>query len=659
MRGAWLALLLFVGVAQAAQTVQLTDVSGDATVKGAPVPGLDILDATVTIDGTNLTFALHTDDVDTVQRVKLAAPLAAWEFWLEARYRGDTFHFVIDTALGAFPDPEAPGTYADTTTAALYRLDDGAWVKLHQGFGQADPTNDIWSATYPLATMAAKDGFVPGPGEPIEFLEVVAYFDEGAGSSHEYPREGANIPQQNLAGGDQATFPVNSVLALAGASSSALTLATPMPVRFSNGEATTYHWPVSVTNTRTGAMDVVLEATAPPEVELRLPEVVHLDAGQARIVDVYATVPFSHQHGGQRIIEVIATTGPDQATIPLTVQYLEVPQPAGHHPTLFLHADNAGGGDSGMTWLDTLEEPVRYFDAQMNLGPQICKDGDTGQNTVGFYMPLDPALLIGIDGRLGEAAKFTGTFDFPAPVRGGFLAAHLKVYDTLHPDEWLNIDDATARHPLTMGASGSIDVELDLALPPELDLLAPGAGKNFALHFALCGDGTADLAAVPNKDLIPKLAHGARIEMPLDEYHDVLPLAVGNGPTLSVQDAKLRAPQGSTVQWLVHVDGSKSYDVDLFGVSKGLASITQSGDDVTVNLAVPHDARDGDVLEVVVSVTERGDDLLSAATRLVVTVDPTAPAPATLGGPGSKDTPAPGMLIVAVLAIALLCKRKR
>lgn len=159
------------------------------------------------------------------------------------------------------------------------------------------------------------------------------------------------------------------------------------------------------------------------------------------------------------------------------------------------------------------------------------------------------------------------------------------------------------------------------------------------------------------------LNHGARIEMPLNEFHDILPLSATNGPRLSVDQPQTKLPPGSTMVWTVSVEGNgSSYDVDLFGVSK--AQATTSGqrvgpaEEIAVTLAIPSGARAGEVFEIILSVTDRDDRMLSAALRLTAIVDPDAQAPATTAQTDDKSMPTPGAAFL-VTALALLGSMRR
>ena len=652
------------------QRIEAEDPAGDATYQGVPMDFVDLLAARVGLAVGNLTVELEVADSAFVQQ-SIAVPAGTgWEYWVELRYRDDLFHLVIDPGLGSFPNPDDPGQFVDTTLVHTFRWEESSslWTKTHEATGTG--IGNLWTGTFPLASLQASDGFVPGPGEPIRIIEAVAYFDEGAGSPHDFPRGNANIPQQMLLVQDRAAFPADAVLSVLGASEqTGLSLSTPRPVRFSNGEATTYHWPVAVSNLGSTQVEVVFESEAPAEVEVRLPGAARIEPGASAVVDVFATVPFTHEHGGERSIVIQALSGGKQTVLPLAIRYLAIAQPAGHHPNLFMHADNPGGGDAGLQWMDTVEVPERFHDDRMALGTMTCYPDDVdvdGQATTGARFVLDPALLIGMDARVEEPARFKGTLDLASPSVGGRFVFDIVLYDSLSADSGMAVQNGNALPGIAVvaGTTGQVPIEVEIPLSAELDDLPPGDGRNLALRMAFCSDSVAPPSAPRLKDA---LLHGAFLQMPLNEYHDSIPLDAGSGPTLSTEQAARFAAPGSTMVWGIQVDGAASaYKLDLFGVSKSAARLDkgtiEAGQTATVQLDVPAEASDLDILEVIVSAHAEGDALASSAIRLTVQVDSTLPvetAQTDANAQESPQTPMGSLLAVLVVLAALRASRRR
>lgn len=672
-----LALLGFLASGASAQTtVSTTDAAGDATLQGAPAGFLDLLAANATLDAGNLTVLVQLADAEAAVAPAIATAFLDHEYWIALRYRGEVFHAVVSPGLGQFPGP--PGSPpSDNTEGDLYRAlpgGDPPWTLVASADGRYDAEAGSLSASFPLTALAASDGFVPGPGEPIEVDAAVARFSEGPSSSHRAP-SGSNAGA--LAGGDEAPFPPGSRLLVPGAVTANLALSTPLPIRFSNGEATTYHWPVSVVNRGTVALDATMAAAGDDQTVLRVPDRVQVPAGEARTVDLFATVPFTHIHGGSRAVDLVVRAGAEQAAMRLEVRYLPVPQPSGHHPLLFLHSGYDGSPQT--TWLDTLEEPERPHDARMAFGPGGCvpPGATAGVVASGDAYVLDPPLAIGLAARAGEAARFEGVLDVGSVLAPSRLLARLALYNPLDFNAthgvFLEQDAATAVLPVPLTTQpGQIPFALDVPVPPEMRALPPGTGLNVVLHVVLCPDNSPGFVD-PNSmasvsDFGPAILAGATVLLPLDEFHDTIPYSAANGPRLSVDEPDLRVRPGGKALWSVRVDGEAGrYEAELFGAAADLAVLhaaeARPGETVAVSLAVPADAKPGDFYEAIVSVHAGDDRLAASAIRLTATVDPAAgdaSADVARLAPPGKESPGPTLLaLLAALSLALVRLRRR
>lgn len=663
----WVALtLLALSMGASAQTlVSTTDPAGDANVKGAPLDALDLLGASVDVADGNLTVIVTVADAEEARRVSPSS-VPDVEYWVEFRYRNEVFHVSIEPDLFV---SDSGGPVIDRTWVNLYRETATAnppWALITTGISVVDISANTFTGIIPLSQVAASDDFVPGPGEPLDVVAVAAYFDEGPDSVHTQPREGANVPLGNLASRDDSAFAPGSLVFVPGIGNGALALATQNRIRFSNGEATTYHWPLSIQNRLTTPVEATLSASGPSELALRLPDLVTLKAGEAKVVDIFATVPFVHEHGGSRVISLAVDGGSEHAGMDLEIRYLDVPQPAGHHPQLFFHRKNAGGGQSGAVWMDTVAETERPHDEQMQMEFVQCGDGDTLRSAVGLEFSLSPALLIGVDGRLQETATLTGTLRVSQAMPASTLVAHLMTYNPL--GRWENrvpVDETSGHMPLAQVVGGSdIPFALEVPLPPELDLLGPASGLNLLTHVAVCEDGSGQSEFSRTLGAVDQglyFLDGMAMVLPLNEYHDVIPLSAQNGPLLTVDEAQKRIVPGGDVLWDVRVAGNASrYEAELFGVSSTSATLhtasVGAGGILPVSLRVPDDARPGDVLEVILSVHAEGDEQASSAIRLSAVVDAAgsdeSEAVKALGSP-ARGSPA-GSLPAAVLALVFL-----
>lgn len=661
-----LAALLLLPTTLAQETASATDAQGDASVQGVPMATLDILSAELRVNATDLVAAMTLGDAAGAQDLAPAFALSGWEYWIEFRYRDDLFHLVIDLTLGSFPDQGSPSDSIDTTTVRLYRAADPVdlgWDLIATGLGHVDRATQTLHAALPLEAVEASDGFTPGPAETITPMRAVSYYDEAPGKVHEAPRDPGR-----LAGGDTLEFPADAILAVAGSASGGLALSTPQRVRFSNGEATTYHWPLSISNKLSEALDLALSYEADPDTEVRAPTRLRLEGGAAATVDIFATVPFKHEHGGSRFVTVIVHGGNEVANIPLEIHYLDIPQPAGHHPRLFLHARNAASGQSGEGWMDTVEETDRDHDGLMRFVSTACPSKYEGTGGELFFA-LAPALLIGLDARTGEPATLKGTLDVPAAMLDSVLLARLEVFDPLAPRPLsLPYDEGTVELPLAQTLErGQLAFELAVPVPTEMDYMPPG-GLNIGLSLGLCPTGPNDAQApLGFADLAATVVDAAMLAMPLDEFHDLIPIATGTAHSLSTTRPQRRIVPGGSALWEVIVDADAGmFAAEVFGVAKDLATIhasqVRAGEALVVSLGVPADAREGDAFEIVLEVRDDGSGATTAIRLTAVADTANGEDDSSLVGAldDSKGAPALplGVITAALLAIGIVLRRR-
>lgn len=670
-----ISLVLAIGPVAAQESVSTTDIAGDAKIAGsAPAAFLDIIAATATLSAGNLSVSIALADADQAEAVAPASYVTgSHEYWAAIRYRDETFHAVIYPDLGQVPvNPVAPS--GDRTTASLFRELPTAtppWERIMAGTARFDRTLGGFAAEFPLSELKDTEGFLPGPGETIWIDSITSYADEGPGTVHEAPR-GGRIPGPFASGQDEALFAPGTRLVIPGLTTGGIALSTPFPIRFSNGEATTFHWPLSLTNNVDEGLQATITVQSDGQTEVRVPDLVSLPEGGSKTVDVFATVPFVHEHGGQRRLTLSVRAGPHEAQMNLEIRYLEIPQPAGHHPLLALHKLNGEGPQPRAGWMDTVLETEETHSDDMEFDLGFCRAAGSPRTEAPVAVfPLNPPLLIGISARPDETAQLAGTLDFQFPQRPSHLMALMIVYDPVNSDILLagdiGLDERTVSLPIPLTPQpGSLPFVLDVPLPVELQRLAPGSGLNLALGVAVCPDASVQGVPDPSAaqviaDQAPTLRHGATLLMPLNEFHDTIPIAALNGPILATNQAEMRIVPGGTALWEVEVAGNSShYDLEIFGTAAAdavlHASSVKAGGTVAVSLTLPLDARPGDVFEVILSAHAREERDAASAIRLTATVDPTGGDNATevakLSSP-PKSSPAPS-LGIAFLALAIM-----
>ncbi len=673
---------------QAAEPWVVEDPTGDTT---GPIPAqalgfVDIVRGEAVVGESDLDVRIAVADLQLD-----GAGSVGWEMWLSFEYRDAAFDLVlfpISTTSPATPDLER--ILYGPVEARLYRMGESPQVVATFPFG-VDPTSRTFNATLPWS-LVDSGGFAPRPGEPVRLVGFGSEWSgTGLGTAHN--PDPLELPRPK--GGDAAPFPDGTVATLPGAVGD-LSLGTPQAVRYSNGEATTLHWPVEVTNHGSRDLDIRLEVTG-RDGEARAPPGLRLEAGENRTVNVFATVPFSHQHGASRRFLLTADSSQgDRATLTLAVEYPAIAQPAGHHDTVWLHgAEEPFAGPLALPldfWMNAAEEDSRGSAARLaGIDFWECPDaGELGPDYLSmgpeWIFRLDPALRIGLDARMGEVSRLDVTLAGEAALPPGTVYARALLVGPSAPGEepgFGNFTDPDVAVVPVAASTSPVGVHLEFPLPASLDLVAPSTTENLGLLVLFCPDlpgpaafGLTTAAAFGSFFRSPLfLLAGGRWTLPLDEYHDAIPVTPNaEGLALSVGDPVRRAAPGATVLWrptLSFPEGDTArYAVRLFGSGAASARLL-GGDEVTagkdpvevpVAFTVPDEAP-GTVLDLLLEVTDVKDPLHTVALRLQAIVDPTAAADdaaaaSALEASEEKESPALPMGL-ALAALALVAARRR
>lgn len=665
------------------------DTSGPLPAQGAGF--LDIVHVEVQPDQDGVEFLVQVASLQTDP-----AATFTWELWVALEYRGARFDAVIGAESTTAPLP--PDTHTvifGPMEARLYRMSpDRAQLAILAMGGDAGTRT--FNATIPWDLLIEPNGNSPNPGESVRLLEAAsAYSPIGVGTPHNaFPLDQAPYPHTS----DVAPFPDGTFITVAGAIGD-ISLATPIATRYSNGEATTMHWPIEVANHGSRDLQVTFsfDVGKGAGIEGRAPPGLHLGPMQTKVVNVYVTLPFVHEHGTTKSFPFIAATDAgDRATLELGVDYPAIPQPAGHHPDLFIHASyieiSSGVSFAGYSWMNTLQEDLRSLSAHLMGGQETCPGGTTtplgGSFDWGTFwlIGLDPGLRIGLDARLGETASLDVSLAGRAQLPAGTLFGRLFRESNLTADFGLFDAPADPFRTQTLVAAATTPAasmaHLDLPIPTELDLVPPGRQDDLLLALLFCPDlpEQAQFAAATANTFAGLwrvepyyLLAGGHLAMPLDEYHDVVPVSpIAGGLAIDVVDPVVHAASGATVVWrpsLTFPSGDKdAYVVRLFGNGAPHATLLgparlSAGEtvEVPVSFLVP-DAAPGTVIDLLLEATHESDPAKSVGLRLAVVVDPAAERDdaalaAELADSGPKDTPT--SLASVILALAFVALRRR
>lgn len=670
MRAWWMVLLLVplvqsVPLLAIVEEVSVEDDTGDATINGVPADHLDITHATVRTNHTHLFAELGLVDAATARDSTVGIFAGTPYYWISFSFQQEEYDLMW--VPQAWANPEA-GEVDDDTEVRLLRQDPDGWTAVHQGPAAVVDEDSVLTAVIPIEAIVTSIGFNPGPGEQITILSATSAFQGSGQDPHDPapPDSPTGTLQETVQGGDDVAFPPESHIDIAGDVSDLLAIGTARPIRFSNGEATTYHWPVLITNRAVETVHLATTVEASDDLTVHVPSAVTVAAGDVAAIDVYATAPFVHTHGGNRSVSVQLEGGGHHGEIDLEIRYLEVPQPSGHHRAGHLHGRNTGEGVSGTTWMDTLPAHEETHD-ELNMMPSVCLRDQLSSEGLALSFPLRPALRIGVDARIDEPLRLTGTFTTTTPRPSGMLVAEFYVYDAVEGDPAPRVEPdrpnaVTLDLPSAIGRD-VVPLDLELPVPEVLDFLPPDARVNIGVLMGFCTDepfavGSARYMAEVVADTPPTLS-GLEVLFPFDDYHDPIPIDVGRGLAIEVDDPVRHAAPGTTVLWSVRTSGEGALGVRLLGLHGEDATVHgtgfQAGDEIPVSMVVPEED-----VEVIVEVHALDDPTLRAAVRLVVDTDREAEGDDASLVEGLRPKESPGLpWLVLVAAGVLLARRRR
>lgn len=317
------------------------------------------------------------------------------------------------------------------------------------------------------------------------------------------------------------------------------------PFRVSNGEATTFVMEVAVTNSHDAERTFLLTTPGLPSNwqasaggdRLKIP------AGGSVSFPFFLTVPFAHEHGSVISFELHLHAADDPevyAAEQVGIHYHTVPQPAGHHPKLYLHSSIWSGlaatinpplgGTNGVLYMNTVEEDAADQRQSIRGFSNLVSD----QQTYRWAACLQPELAMGIDFDLAGAGSLELALKTTEPVEGT-LTGRLLWIGPGEPYFWCTpyayqdreqIAVATLTDtPVSLGATGEALVTVPITPLPEGDRIPWQSGANLVIEFEVTSNAPAGLGGAAGVDVLP----GSWMELPLEEFHDALPAILSNG----------------------------------------------------------------------------------------------------------------------------------
>jgi hypothetical protein len=693
---AGLALAIPVVAAQPGAVDLLQDTTGDVRIAydqtgvGNPTPrfaALDLVAAHAQESADSIAFTLKVAGLDA----STEPPLLESVFYELGFLQGDVQYAV---QLGRIHS-QSTGYFGQL---ARYNPATQAYYAIEYLDVEADVSAATMTTSVPRALLVDSNG-----GRPSAGSRLTGFFAESRSFMELFNPGSATGGQESLTIRDRmpdtGVGSTDFTLQLGPVQAGSARLTSPLPSRQSNGAATTFLFTAQARNVGESDEVYALEVQgAPREWRVTLPEdAIQVPAGGNVSLPILVEVPFAHQHGTWQsfILRMQSTKDAvSRAELELGVLYPKVPQPAGHHATLFVHG--AKFTDDPLVpiyaavfnfnveyaWMNALEEdpsdqrvPVPA-DSAGTFVPSV-------PDTFHWTIPLSPDLAIGLDFDLDGEGVLLAEIDSPVPTQGAALSGELVLYVDSRFDEFGQRSGGNRTVLATLDASPAQDLgagekrlyTLPVKPTPASDLVHFKPRSALVLELTLTGMRPDTIEArVP-----PRLHPGATLTLPLFEYHDPVDASFATKRmSLKAESQDRLANAGKTLVYKVALTSSADapeYNVALSVAGKSAQHaqllapanlVLKPGEsrNVTVALRVPATARVGDTLDLVLQAQAAEDRSVRSVVRLFATVSPRdvpdeADLAASLDTRVTQETPGFAVpLVVAGLAAAWAARRK-
>lgn len=609
-----------------------------------------------------------------------------------------------------WPDPSGVYGYASLVEDAEEGWDDTReWEEIVV-------TDETVSATFPRSALYDSKGANPFPGRAFTDFWAVAYGvteDLDLWLIGDDPIEFPVVAQDRMPdeGVGTVSWPIQYGLEQSGH----IHLDSWDPIRTSNGEAATFIFHFNVRNDGEEPDFVSFEATGVPQgwqVTFPRPSMMvqpfdedeHEGWGRPGgiSVPVVVTTPFGHDHGKLATFIVEAMSKRDPSAVgraELGIRYTAIPQPAGHHPTMYIHSDpwqlldhpelgqawrEIETWGSGLMTMNTLD------DYELDQGVDIhgYKESTVPNGLFRWGIYLDPSLAMGLDFDLEGTGEIVTTIRTVAPLQDAVASGKLYHFDWCWGEvPWEMGDEEQhdgrtllgtfqATDPADLDAQAEEPYTLTFTPNEEADYIRYQQGACLAAMFQVETTTPASFFGAADA---PYMKTGGTITLPLNEYSDKIEDVVAGTEVslIPVGDQERMLNPGATALYQVKIlnglPEEGTYKLNVYGSNVEWASLPEGG---TVRLdgteeavfpvvvRAPGDAGDDERADLIVEAVHQEDPDLRSLLRLLTVVDTEADHPddaASAEGLGPKGKDTPGLLLpvlAGVLALAVMMRRR-
>lgn len=463
-------------------------------------------------------------------------------------------------------------------------------------------------------------------------------------------------------------------------------LDSPEPIRDSNGEASTFVFRVGAHNLDENADVFTFRfADVPEGWDVRMASTTVTIKGEEVVeVPIVVRTPFSHEHGNVTTFLVEMESRRDPAAVgrmEMGLNFLEIPQPAGHHDTVYLH-----GYNGWQLTMNTLEDDPNGDNESVQ--PEACwwmdyeEDTPLERTEYCWLVRLRPGLSMGLDFDLSRLGAFQTSVSSQLDLQNAELKGRLTWYgDTGEEDGYGEriLANLTVTDPKTIAAGATEPFETVVVPTEAADLVAYYGSADLYLQLKLTGDRIDE--EFTSEMLAPRMVPGGFMRLPLYEYSDPIDEVFGATGTVSlradVQERFVNPDKTVVYNVTLRNDGpfEDAFLLDVTGTNEGWAellrkrAITISADDsatIALSVAAPADAADGTRADLILEALSSTDSNSRALIRLVTTVDTDAvhgdeAALADEIAARNQESPTGGALLALAAAalVALVTRRVR